>query len=962
MPVPSTVDEFLDIVVKSGVLEKEVLDPYLQQMRAAGSYPEKPKMLGAALVRDGLLTPFQVGQFLHGKWRGFWISGKYKLLDHLGAGGMGNVFLCEHKSMRRRVAIKVLPGSKAQDPGALERFYREARAVAALDHPHIVRAHDIDHDGRHHFLVLEYVEGASLQDLVKRGGPMDVTRAAHYTRQAALGLHHAHEAGMVHRDVKPGNLLVDRQGVVKILDLGLARFFTDEDDKLTKQHDERNILGTADYLSPEQAINSHAVDIRTDIYSLGATLYFLLAGRPPFAEGTVAQKLIAHQMRTPEPICTLRPETPEGLAAVVGKMMAKDPAQRYQTPAEVYEALAPWTQAPIAPPADEEMPHSSRRLRGVSASASGVRLSTPTTPWPAVVPAVFPSSEATSVQLPSTKARPAAPKWAVLVADWKKKGLSVVRRRPYVWGAAAAVAAVVLITLGSWAFGRLLTASEVPPLHQTAQIPFIPASPTPPVSPAPPPPDGVQRIQTPAYEAAVDADGRLNSLRVRGVEFLAAADGLPRGSYFAREQGQGVLKLSAVDRPAANVVTARGDGTSVRYDFGSDAITLTTANESDEPLSLFLLLDGRAVAAGDGSGQYHKLPILQEEWAVSAWYTGGSRLKIRGGTRVWGAPARPWQTWYAGLAPHETRKIVLEAGGVPADEAAAIAALDKPVAPPAAAQSSVCVMSLDDMAERVVFSSPDRWDCPIWAPDGKSLLCSSKGKLHRVALNGEPPQDFSTGAVSPGRDYAITTDGQRLAFSSGDDIYLVPAVGGDPTPIMPKKQGYIHGWSPDGRTVYYCATRGAGPMSIYSRLADGGEETRLLTSNIWSDAPEASPDGKWVYFTCDKSGKPAVWRMPVSGAGPDDSLAEQITNGPYRDWFPHPSPDGKWLLFLSSAGPGGSGIPNNQDVVLRLMPLSGGPIREVARLTGGQGTINAPCWSPDSRSFAYVRYAPNPAK
>ena len=951
MALPSTLDEFLEVVVKSGVLEKDVLDPYLQQMRAGGGLPDMPKKLAATLVRDGLLTTFQVGQFLQGKWRGFCISGKYKLLDHLGAGGMGSVFLCEHKSMRRRVAIKVLPVTQAKDPAALERFYREARAVAALDHPNIVRAHDIDHDGRYHFLVLEYVEGASLQEIVKRGGPMDVTRAAHYVRQAALGLHHAHLAGLVHRDVKPGNLLLDRQGVLKILDMGLARFFHDKEDGLTKQHDERNILGTADYLAPEQAMDSHAVDIRADIYSLGATFYFLLAGKPPFADGTVAQKLVWHQMRAPEPVRTVRPETPEGLAAVLAKMMGKDPAERYQTPAEVYEALAPWTQTPIPPPPEEEMPRSGRRVR--SGSASDVRLSTlPPTPWPAVAAPVFPSAEATAVLTPSTASPPPAPlpAWLVLAH----------LRRPIVWGPAALVLAAVVCALGSWAFGRHLPASEVPPPRPTAQAPTPPRPADP---PTPAPADGVRRVRTARYEADVDADGRLTNLRVRGVEFLASPYGLPRGSYFSREEGKGALKLSAVAQPAAGVVTARGDRASARYEFADDSVTCTAANESDEPLSLFLLLDGSATAAGDGKGDYRKLPVEQEEWAASAWYAGGSRLMIRGGTRVWGSPGRPWQTWYAGLAPHETRTIVLEVGGVSAEEAAAIEALNRPVvsAPPGAAPSTVCVMSLDDLTERVVFTSPDRWDCPIWAADGQSLLCSSKGKLHRLPLSGGPPQDFSTGALAPGRDYALTADGKRLAFTSGDAVYLVPAEGGEPAPILPKKQGYLHGWSPDGKTIFYCASRN-GPMSIYSRLADGGEETRLLTSSGWADSPEASPDGKWIYYTCDKSGKAAIWRMPVAGAGPDDGRAQQVTNDGYRDWFPHASPDGKWLLFLSAAGPGKSAIPDKQDVVLRLMPLSGGPIREVARLTGGQGTINAPCWSPDGRSFAYVRYTPTPPK
>src|SRR5947209_1730504 len=176
------------------------------------------------------------------------------------------------------------------------------------------------------FLVMEHVDGASLQEIVKKAGPMNVLRAAHYMRQAALGLQHAHEtAGLVHRDIKPGNILVDRTGTVKVLDMGLARFFHDETDDLTRKHDE-NVLGTADYLAPEQALDSHGVDIRADIYSLGATFYFLLTGNTPFNEGTVAQKLIWHQTRQPKAVRTVRPEVPAELAAVLEKMMAKDPA------------------------------------------------------------------------------------------------------------------------------------------------------------------------------------------------------------------------------------------------------------------------------------------------------------------------------------------------------------------------------------------------------------------------------------------------------------------------------------------------------------------------------------------------------------------------------------------------------------------------------------------------------------
>jgi serine/threonine protein kinase len=402
MAAPSTVDEFLDLVRKTGVLDEKRLDAYLEKARAAGAVPPDPGKMAGLLIRDGLLTQFQAEQVMLGKWRKFSI-GKYKVLERLGSGGMGSVYLCEHKLMRRRVAVKVLPTAKADDPSSLERFYREARAVAALDHPNIVRAYDIDQDEKLHFLVMEYVDGRSLQELIKLAGPMNVLRATHYIQQSAMGLQHAHEtAGLVHRDVKPGNILVDRTGAVKVLDMGLARFFNDDEDILTKKYDE-NVLGTADYLAPEQALDSHAVDIRADIYSLGATFYFCLTGKTPFSEGSVAQKLIWHQTRQPKPIRSMRPEVPEELVAIIDKMMAKDPGQRYQSPQEVVEALAPWTQTPIGPPPAEEMPQLSLAATGPPSGESG-----PKTPTPSSSP-VVPLSGSKGWQVPSSAPGPRSP-------------------------------------------------------------------------------------------------------------------------------------------------------------------------------------------------------------------------------------------------------------------------------------------------------------------------------------------------------------------------------------------------------------------------------------------------------------------------------------------------------------------------------------------------------------------------
>src|SRR5580692_6042476 len=207
MPAPANGDEFVDLIRKSGVVEEPRLNSYIKQLQSKSGIPTDINKFSRLLIRDGMLTFFQAEQFLLGKWKRFTI-GKYKVLERLGSGGMGQVFLCEHKLMRRKVAVKVLPTARATDCSSLARFYREAQAVAALDHPNIVRAYDIDQDDNLHFLVMEYVDGASLQEMVKKGGPMGYLRCCHYVYWSAIGLQHAHVGGLIHRDIKPANILV----------------------------------------------------------------------------------------------------------------------------------------------------------------------------------------------------------------------------------------------------------------------------------------------------------------------------------------------------------------------------------------------------------------------------------------------------------------------------------------------------------------------------------------------------------------------------------------------------------------------------------------------------------------------------------------------------------------------------------------------------------------------------------
>jgi serine/threonine protein kinase len=336
MAAPATADDLLGLLAKSRLLESVDVDGYLSQRRRSASAPERPDELAAALVDDGLLTRFQADNLLQGKWMRYFI-GPYKVLEALGAGSSGVVYLCEHERLHRRVAVKVLQGAKARDPKSLERFNREARAAASLNHPNIVRAFDVGQEDRFHYLVMEYVDGQSLRQIVKTDGPLSATLAADYLRQAALGLWHAHEAGLVHRDIKPTNLMVDRDGTLKILDLGLARFYEDDGDELTQGA----VLGNVDFMAPEQAIDSHAVDIRADIYSLGATFHYCLTGvRPPRPGFDLVRRQQAAGVD--------RSDVPQAMWQVVKKMTASRPGDRYQTASEVVEAIAPWAPDEVA--------------------------------------------------------------------------------------------------------------------------------------------------------------------------------------------------------------------------------------------------------------------------------------------------------------------------------------------------------------------------------------------------------------------------------------------------------------------------------------------------------------------------------------------------------------------------------------------------------------------------------------
>lgn len=275
-----------------------------------------------------------------------------------------------------------------------------------------------------------------------------------------------------------------------------------------------------------------------------------------------------------------------------------------------------------------------------------------------------------------------------------------------------------------------------------------------------------------------------------------------------------------------------------------------------------------------------------------------------------------------------------------------------------AISSQIVVADADGAKARVVATLEGRWEAPNWSPDGTYLLLNSGGSLYRLPLADPRPVRVDTGEVNRiNNDHGITPDGRTYIISAGP-IYTLPAAGGTPRRITEKTPSYWHGISPDGRTLVYCAPRetgGARNFDIYSIPIEGGEEQRLTTHPGYDDGPDYSPDGRWIWFNSDRSGSWDLWRMPASGAGPNDERAERMTRDEWEDWFPHPSPDGRWIVFLSFEK-GTQGHPADKNVLLRRMDTATGEIRIIQRLFGGQGTINVNSWSPDSKRFAFVRY------
>jgi serine/threonine-protein kinase len=478
-PVPLAVGAMVDELRRHGLLSPLQLAE-LDLDERQGKLPD-PHALAELLKGRDWLTPFQADYLQHGRAPEL-IVGPYILQKPLGEGGAGQVFKAWHKAMNRPVALKVLRSNLLVDAEVVTRFYREIRIVGQLSHPNIVRAYDAGPIGERHCLVMEFIDGIDLAQLVRQGGPLPVERVCDCIRQTAQGLQHAHEHGLVHRDIKPSNLMVvgsEQWAVggkekepagsalptargplptIKILDLGLARLRKADvrtDVMVTEWMTSlvtpmgSVMMGTPDFMAPEQALDFHAADVRADIYSLGCTFYYLLTGQPPFPGGTLAQKLLRHQQATPPLLSQFRPEVPAALEAIVGRMLAKQPEARFQVPGEIVAALASGPNALRLPPSDPAI----QIERG--GSSSDLRAPPPwrETGWeelpvaPAIDRAAPAAESSTTLRLPS--ARPARPD----------------RRKPALLAAALFVAIGLPLLLVAW----VLTPSRSPSSKAAAQ-------------------------------------------------------------------------------------------------------------------------------------------------------------------------------------------------------------------------------------------------------------------------------------------------------------------------------------------------------------------------------------------------------------------------------------------------------------------------------------------------------------
>jgi serine/threonine protein kinase len=688
---------------------------------------------------------------------------RFRILRELGRGGMGVVYQARQTMMNRQVVIKVINPSLLDHADALERFHREVQAAAQLAHPNIVTAYDAEQAGQLHMLVMEFVPGQSLAEVLEKQGPLPVAQACDCIRQAALGLQHAFERGMVHRDLKPANLMRTPAGQVKILDFGLAKVVSENRPRkpLTALN---SYMGTPEYSAPEQATDARSADIRADLYSLGCTLYCLLSGRPPFQGDTAVNTLLAHLEKEPVPLPVLRPEVPAGLWAVVARLLAKDPAHRYQTPAEVAQALASFCTTGLRTPTQAPAPV----LPAKFSSGSGTVSARDTPPLP-------------RLQGKRIEAAPASP------------------RRGKVWQrliAAAAVLALVLLVVGlvwlsqaRWgpAVSPRTPAVAVAPAAVLPQQPQVEKEKVPPpprqAQDPPKPGPGSRRPQIPELEPR--ANRELFTLEA-DIGRIFSVSWSPDGKCLATSSSQDrVVKVwDAGTRQGVCTIQAEGrfvehvcwspdskqltgilrDRTARVWDVGTGQTVCTLKADRHRLQTVCWSPDGTRLASADqrevkvwdaATGQERlTIPIRRGMVKSVCWSPDSKRLASAGDRMV-----RVWD------AATGQQAFSIEAGNFPV-ESVSWSPDGKHLA---GGGKDVKVWDAENGRELLTLPEPTPVvKCVCWSPDGKRLagICSDwQVKVWDVASGQEaltlPKGNFSVHSI------CWSPDGKRLA-SGGD--------------------------------------------------------------------------------------------------------------------------------------------------------------------------------------------------
>jgi WD40 repeat protein/serine/threonine protein kinase len=921
-PTISTASHLLDTLRWLGHFSAEEL----RQAEELAARHAEATPLARELMNLGLLTAFQVNRLLPGRAAEL-VLGNYVLLERLGEGGMGAVYKARSRKLGRTVAVKVIRKERLTHPDAVRRFHREIQACAHLSHPNIIHAFDAGEEQGTHFFVMEYVEGTDLGALLKKQALLPVPAVCAYIRQAALGLQHAHEKGLVHRDVKPSNLFLCNRGagsgpngVVKVLDLGLARISDDPDHSGTLT-DTGAVMGTPDYMAPEQILDTHAADVRADLYSLGCTLYQLLSGQVPFPGKTVGHKLFRHQTETARPIEELRPEVSPALAAIVRKLMAKKPEDRFQAPAELVEAL------------------------------DGASSPTPV------------SSEDTFANLSSTASVPPSP----TVAS---------PRRWLVAGSAAAVllaGAVVGLVLLSRRPGPAPAPGPAPVLDQTSKA----GDKGPGISPW----DGLDARLIPKEElfdfqppelVAVLGEHRLRhwgavrAVAVCGPEnrWIASA-GVDRViRLWGRESGREEQVLSghtatiiglSASANGLRLASAATDNTVRLWDLTMSRPPIVLEVGKDVPQAVALSSDGNLVAAGGAGKVIHvwglaggkpvKQPVLtgHKETVRGLAFAPGSKLLASAGddrsVLLWDLAGKSDQA-IARLEAHKDRAL-----------AVAFSSDGKQLASTSFdGQGYLWAVAGKDTRRIDSFQATGTATAAVaFRPDGKTLACGGSHKpIHLFRL--ADTTGLEQGAVLRGHHdsvhaLAFTPDGKAL-FSGGADSTVRVWLLGPPGPRekwqLAGHQGPVNqiAFSPSGELLS-CGVDGTvrlwGPKEGQFRQRElfGGPGPSMNVRGL-----AVSRDGKWLAAPGPGS-RINLWGL----TGPKATLRPSADKAPGEVQALAFSPDSKWLATVEQPG------------AIRLWKREKGRLVEARALVNERWPGQAVAFLPDQPAIAFASYA-----